>query len=283
MGIKKLICDVCGGQIEIQSGGKGMCTSCGTPYSAGIIENKIREIRGIVRVEGAIEITKGETEINRVLKTVENLINCNQYEKAMISVFKLLETFPDCLQGYLYYLQIMSLYGKYLYKFSGEYKFSVDCDGVLKAIDDIYQTIAAMTPTELSKPDKYINDFCKRLRSGSLILVGFPLSIEDYKNTEIIDVVKEGIENAKKMNYIKRKKSINQYLFCIGKSICINTWGDITSQDDGSYFKLANNLDSAVRYEYEKRKAEKICVHCAGRFKGLFKKVCTSCGKPKDY
>lgn len=26
-------CEICGGQIEIQANGKGMCTTCGTTYS----------------------------------------------------------------------------------------------------------------------------------------------------------------------------------------------------------------------------------------------------------
>lgn len=30
-------------------------------------------------------------------------------------------------------------------------------------------------------------------------------------------------------------------------------------------------------------KASNLCQHCGGEFKGLFKKVCSKCGKPKDY
>ena len=31
------------------------------------------------------------------------------------------------------------------------------------------------------------------------------------------------------------------------------------------------------------RRANKLCQHCGGNFKGLFKKVCAQCGKTKDY
>lgn len=31
------------------------------------------------------------------------------------------------------------------------------------------------------------------------------------------------------------------------------------------------------------RKNQKLCQHCGGTFKGLFKMVCSKCGKPKDY
>ena len=33
----------------------------------------------------------------------------------------------------------------------------------------------------------------------------------------------------------------------------------------------------------EQRRSQGLCPYCGGTFKGLFKKVCTQCGKPKDY
>jgi ribosomal protein L37E len=38
----------------------------------------------------------------------------------------------------------------------------------------------------------------------------------------------------------------------------------------------------AERIAHERRNAG-LCQHCGGRFKGIFKKTCTACGKPKDY
>ena len=41
-----------------------------------------------------------------------------------------------------------------------------------------------------------------------------------------------------------------------------------------------------ARRENERRehyRQEGLCQHCGGHFKGIFKKVCASCGKPKDY
>lgn len=31
------------------------------------------------------------------------------------------------------------------------------------------------------------------------------------------------------------------------------------------------------------RRADGVCLYCGGTFKGLFKKVCSNCGKPKNY
>lgn len=84
MEIKKLICDVCGGQIELQSGGKGMCSSCGTSYSADIIKDKIQEIRGIVKIEGPVEIIKGDAEKERLLNMANDCLNKGNLEEAKI-------------------------------------------------------------------------------------------------------------------------------------------------------------------------------------------------------
>ena len=42
------------------------------------------------------------------------------------------------------------------------------------------------------------------------------------------------------------------------------------------------NLD-IVSKQIETEKGLKRCAHCGGTFKGIFKKVCSVCGKEKDY
>ena len=42
------------------------------------------------------------------------------------------------------------------------------------------------------------------------------------------------------------------------------------------------NLD-IVSKQIEVEKGLKRCAHCGGTFKGIFKKVCSVCGKEKDY
>lgn len=34
---------------------------------------------------------------------------------------------------------------------------------------------------------------------------------------------------------------------------------------------------------YSKRRSERLCQHCGGKFKGLFNPKCTYCGQEKDY
>lgn len=46
------------------------------------------------------------------------------------------------------------------------------------------------------------------------------------------------------------------------------------------YITVEEALDNNLR---TKHKSNGLCQHCGGQFKGLFKKVCSQCGKPKDY
>jgi len=47
--------------------------------------------------------------------------------------------------------------------------------------------------------------------------------------------------------------------------------------------RCLNWLEDNDRRVREKRRRERVCQHCGGEFKGLFTKVCTKCGKEKDY
>lgn len=89
-------------------------------------------------------------------------------------------------------------------------------------------------------------------------------------NFYLIKYFNEGINTA--------KKYASNYIFCLGNySIEIDTcsdWGCSTENYNGKYLK-----------EYSKNAwiADNKCQHCGGEFKGLFNKVCSKCGKPKDY
>ena len=44
--------------------------------------------------------------------------------------------------------------------------------------------------------------------------------------------------------------------------------------------KISDITIENQRAEYRRLK---VCQHCGGKFKGLFTKKCSACGKPKDY
>ncbi len=60
----------------------------------------------------------------------------------------------------------------------------------------------------------------------------------------------------------------------------------------GNWMKFVDELDeiffgSMFLENYSdltrQRRADDLCQYCGGTFKGLFSKICTKCGKPKDY
>ena len=55
-------CEICGGQIEIQANGKGMCTTCGTTYS-------IEYLRKL--------LCNSPTQSNRIRACLKNILSCS--------------------------------------------------------------------------------------------------------------------------------------------------------------------------------------------------------------
>lgn len=54
--MEKLCCDICGGTLIMQSGGKvAICDSCGMQYSVERIREKVQEIKGTVSIEGTVK------------------------------------------------------------------------------------------------------------------------------------------------------------------------------------------------------------------------------------
>lgn len=56
--------------------------------------------------------------------------------------------------------------------------------------------------------------------------------------------------------------------------------GDIVLSEDQEYLKLKNKV---LAEQSQRFKAKGLCMYCGGKFKGVFSKVCSSCGKPKNY
>lgn len=76
------------------------CEFCGTKYTKETIQDKIQEIRGTVKIEGAVEAVTGEAEKERLLKNATTYINLKEYDKALDVYKQVTQQFPSDYRGW---------------------------------------------------------------------------------------------------------------------------------------------------------------------------------------
>ena len=92
--MEALNCDFCGGGLIIDDSREfAKCEFCGTKYMASTLRAKIQEIKGTVKVEGAVETTTGNAEKERLILRHLRFTNKFSNNFQMTIVFGL-----DCLQ-----------------------------------------------------------------------------------------------------------------------------------------------------------------------------------------
>lgn len=105
----------------------------------------------------------------------------------------------------------------------------------------------------------------------------------------------EGVKNANEYNplskYDTQERDHQHCIFLLGRLIIsLQRFG--YHQDE--YYFADDTLKHIPNMGKLKEKAEldmvrlnrrnnSLCLHCGGEFKGVFNKVCSKCGKPKDY
>ncbi len=97
--MKILVCDICGGEIEILPGGaKGQCASCGLSYSL----DRIKEIYSDMK----LRTSDSAGDVNRLKALLTNYLNAENYIAAEITARILLSAAPDDEQTKELYLKL---------------------------------------------------------------------------------------------------------------------------------------------------------------------------------
>lgn len=108
--------------------------------------------------------------------------------------------------------------------------------------------------------------------------------IDEQKKAEAIRLEQKG-KNDKYNQAIRMFESdnISELKSAVSLLEEIEEWKDSCFQ----IRRFKKKISSILREQEEKQKAiyrsQKCCQHCGGKFKGLFSKCCSVCGKPKDY
>lgn len=93
----KLTCDVCGGTLVIDAGGKtATCQFCGMQHSVERVREKMIEIRGSVSIEGNVSVS-GVANVEALLTRAQEFFEKDDYDKAREYYERVLDNEPDNL------------------------------------------------------------------------------------------------------------------------------------------------------------------------------------------
>ncbi len=275
-------CELCGSNQFTKADGMFQCNHCGTKYT-------LEEAKKLI-VSGTVEVVTGNAEKERLLKNAETFLKVSNIRKAIETFTQVTENYPNAPEGWQGILTVMANYGtgvKNSISFGTKY-FANNFQETFNT----YKIISNTTdPLQM-----YSDTLYKNICNGNII--GFT----DYDIKQLSSILTEsqisfiittGKSNAKAVNELEIIQEIldKPPLSCwcefyFGKSLYISYQSSSYDYDGSkSTFeakKLADN-EALLKRLKEKYISENRCQHCGGTFKGIFNKVCSNCGKPKDY
>lgn len=89
----KLVCEICGGSLLMNADNVAECESCGMKYAK-------EKVASMVKIDGTVEITKGEAEKERLLKNAETFLKLGKHTEAEDMCKKIVDEYPDDYRGW---------------------------------------------------------------------------------------------------------------------------------------------------------------------------------------
>ncbi len=154
-----LRCDFCDGNLVIDDSREfAICEFCGTKYMASTLRAKIQEIRGTVKVDGAVETTTGDVEKERLIKNAETLLKLEKFDDAEKTIKTITTQFSDDYRGWflLYQLSLFRIRaGLDKSYYDGKYYYTKMYYGSIPKTDDA----SLISALKLCKNTDLINQF----------------------------------------------------------------------------------------------------------------------------
>ena len=166
--MEALICDICGGKLVMQSGGVAKCDSCGMEYTKERIQEKVQEIKGTVKIDGSVEIVKGDAEKERLIKTAQECFRKGAIDEADKMFRNISKNYPNEWRAWMgmVYCESMLLTDDEISKYFCAEKigFSQEARTPEDFLKETYKKALLFAPKEEQiKINKYRNEFCKNL------------------------------------------------------------------------------------------------------------------------
>lgn len=272
--MEKLKCDICGGSIMVQPGGQvAVCESCGVRYSIGRMREKVQEITGTVRVEGAVQArqTGTEDDVSQWRSLLDKYYAAGDFQAAESIVKKILEAVPSDEQANKMYdelqvLKFMEIKNGVLVKYTGLSE-SVTIPNCVKEIAD-----SAFEWCRTLK-NVHVPDSVSRIGSYAFHNTG----LQSIIVPDSVINIGEGAFDCPHLESVIIPDRIDDK----GKAHIFGHENDLGYFSDCPWYNRYTK-EAEEKRQIEWRKSEGRCQYCGWRF-SVFTGKCKHCGKPKDY
>lgn len=195
-----LKCDVCGGTLSIDAGGKtATCEFCGAKHSVERMREKVMEIKGTVSIEGEVQVRQTGTreDILQWKKLLDKYMLAYDYKSALSIVNKILEADPsdediNKLYDALQELQYFDIRNGVLEKYNGNANKIVIPDGVSKIKGGAFELVYCwelIIPDSVEEWNGYCEVYAQKIKFGRNVNVNGKLSCDIAILTGNCDVI----------------------------------------------------------------------------------------------
>ena len=275
--MEALKCDFCGGRLVMDDSREfATCEMCGTKYMKSTIQQKVQEIRGSVAIEGDVSVKQADFIIRGGV--------LEKYNGSSIEV-----TIPDSVTHI----------GREAFKDCKGIK-SVVIPNTVKEIGELaFQRCESLVDISISEG---VTSMCMGVFHccKSLVSIKIPNGV-----TKISSIAFGGCKNLKSVSIPESVSSIDENAFFGCDSlVSINIPDGVSKIDNGAFsncvnlsevvlpLRLRNDAKTILGSSFHNTPFQKTfiynmrrgrCRYCGGVFRGIISKVCSNCGKPKDY
>lgn len=285
----------------VQPGGQvAVCENCGVRYSIGRMREKVQEITGTVRVEGAVQArqTGTEDDVSQWRSLLDKYYAAGDFQAAESIVKKILEAVPSDEQANKIYdelqvLKFMEIKNGVLVKYTGlsetvtipscvkeiAYRAFESCTALKHVyipesvthigrqafyLSGLQSIIIPESVTHIESQAFYYSGLQSVVIPNSVISIG-----EGAFNCSCLEsvTIPDRFDDEKKVRIFGHRET-DEYGFYEYSSYC--PW----------YNRYKRDMDE--KHQIEWRKSEGRCQYCGWRF-SVFTGKCKHCGKPKDY